>query len=131
MPQALEALLLLLALLFLSLLLRPQGGLAWARAQLRGLVDWKAVEAAFKALDREERQLGEALAAPHLLPETRRELEEALKAVRETRKRLLSLLESLAAERALARGDLEAARRLEAHLEELRQVLASLREARG
>ncbi|WP_022797706.1 hypothetical protein [Thermus islandicus] len=31
----------------------------------------------------------------------------------------------------LARGDLEAARRLEAHLEELPQVLASLREARG
>lgn len=47
-------------------------------------MDWKAVEAAFKALAREERQ-----------------------------------------------GDLEAARRLEAHLEELRQVLASLREARG
>lgn len=31
----------------------------------------------------------------------------------------------------LARGDLEAARRLEARMEELPQVLASLREARG
>uniref|UniRef100_A0A7C2C1N6 Uncharacterized protein n=1 Tax=Thermus islandicus TaxID=540988 RepID=A0A7C2C1N6_9DEIN len=131
MPQVLEALLLLLALLLVGLLLRPQGGLAWARVRLRGLVDWKAVEAAFKALAREERQLTEALAAPHLLPETRRELEGALKDVREARQRLLFLLESLAAERALARGDLEAARRLEAHLEELRQVLASLREARG
>jgi septation ring formation regulator EzrA len=71
-----------------------------------------------------------ALAAPHLLPKTREELERALEEVREERRRLVALLESLAAERALAKGDLEAARRLEAHLADLREVLASLREGR-
>ncbi len=40
----------------------------------------------------------------------------------------MALLESLAAERALAKGDLEAAKKLEAHLADLREVLASLRE---
>lgn len=100
------------------------------RRHLKGLVDFREVEAAFKALEGRERELSQALAAPHLLPKTREELERALEEVREERRRLLALLESLAAERALAKGDLEAARKLEAHLADLREVLASLREGR-
>jgi hypothetical protein len=128
MPQVLEILLLALLLLALAYLLRPQEGWAWARRHLKGLVDFREVEAAFKALEGRERELSQALAAPHLLPKTREELERALEEVREERRRLLALLESLAAERALAKGDLEAARKLEAHLADLREVLASLRE---
>jgi hypothetical protein len=130
MPQVLEILLLALFLLALAYLLRPQEGWAWARRHLKGLVDFREVEAAFKALEGRERELSQALAAPHLLPKTREELERALEEVREERRRLLALLESLAAERALAKGDLEAARKLEAHLADLREVLASLREGR-
>jgi hypothetical protein len=131
MPQVLEILLLLaLLLLALAYLLRPQEGWAWARRHLKGLVDFREVDAAFKALEGRERELSQALAAPHLLPKTREELERALEEVREERRRLLALLESLAAERALAKGDLEAARKLEAHLADLREVLASLREGR-
>jgi signal transduction histidine kinase len=130
MPQVLEILLLALLLLALAYLLRPQEGWAWARRHLKGLVDFREVEAAFKALEGRERELSQALAAPHLLPKTREELERALEEVREERRRLVTLLESLAAERALAKGDLEAARRLEAHLADLREVLASLREGR-
>jgi DNA-binding GntR family transcriptional regulator len=130
MPQVLEILLLALLLLALAYLLRPQEGWAWARRHLKGLVDFREVEAAFKALEGRERELSQALAAPHLLPKTREELERALEEVREERRRLLALLESLAAERALAKGDLEAARKLEAHLADLREVLASLREDR-
>ncbi|KOX89543.1 hypothetical protein BVI061214_00711 [Thermus aquaticus] len=130
MPQVLEILLLALLLLALAYLLRPQEGWAWARRHLKGLVDFREVEAAFKALEGRERELSQALAAPHLLPKTREELEMALEEVREERRRLVALLESLAAERALAKGDLEAARRLEAHLADLREVLASLREGR-
>jgi hypothetical protein len=130
MPQVLEILLLALLLLALAYLLRPQEGWAWARRHLKGLVDFREVEAAFKALEGRERELSQALAAPHLLPKTREELERALEEVREERRRLVALLESLAAERALAKGDLEAARRLEAHLADLREVLASLREGR-
>jgi hypothetical protein len=130
MPQVLEILLLALLLLALAYLLRPQEGWAWARRHLKGLVDFREVEAAFKALEGRERELSQALAAPHLLPKTREELERALEEVREERRRLLALLESLAAERALAKGDLEAARKLEAHLADLREVLASLREGR-
>jgi septation ring formation regulator EzrA len=126
MPQVLEILL----LLALAYLLRPQEGWAWARRHLKGLVDFREVEAAFKALEGRERELSQALAAPHLLPKTREELERALEEVREERRRLVALLESLAAERALAKGDLEAARKLEAHLADLREVLASLREGR-
>ena len=131
MPQVLEILLLALLLLALAYLLRPQEGWAWARRHLKGLVDFREVEAAFKALEGRERELSQALAAPHLLPKTREELERALEEVREERRRLVALLESLAAERALAKGNLEAARKLEAHLSDLRQVLASLREGRG
>jgi signal transduction histidine kinase len=130
MPQVLEILLLALLLLALAYLLRPQEGWAWARRHLKGLVDFREVEAAFKALEGRERELSQALAAPHLLPKTREELERALEEVREERRRLLALLESLAAERALAKGDLEAARKLEALLADLREVLASLREGR-
>jgi hypothetical protein len=130
MPQVLEILLLALLLLALAYLLRPQEGWAWARRHLKGLVDFREVEAAFKALEGRERALSQALAAPHLLPKTREELERALEEVREERRRLVALLESLAAERALAKGDLEAARKLEAHLADLREVLASLREGR-
>ena len=130
MPQVLEIFLLALLLLALAYLLRPQEGWAWARRHLKGLVDFREVEAAFKALEGRERELSQALAAPHLLPKTREELEMALEEVREERRRLVALLESLAAERALAKGDLEAARRLEAHLADLREVLASLREGR-
>jgi DNA-binding GntR family transcriptional regulator len=130
MPQVLEILLLALLLLALAYLLRPQEGWAWARRHLKGLVDFREVEAAFKALEGRERELSQALAAPHLLPKTREELERALEEVREERRRLVTLLESLAAERAPAKGDLEAARRLEAHLADLREVLASLREGR-
>jgi signal transduction histidine kinase len=130
MPQVLEILLLVLLLLALAYLLRPQEGWAWARRHLKGLVDFREVEAAFKALEGRERELSQALAAPHLLPKTREELERALEEVREERRRLVALLESLAAERALAKGDLEAARKLEAHLADLREVLASLREGR-
>jgi|GEM_PF-1595292 DNA-binding GntR family transcriptional regulator len=130
MPQVLEILLLALLLLALAYLLRPQEGWAWARRHLKGLVDFREVEAAFKALEGRERELSRALAAPHLLPKTREELERALEEVREERRQLVTLLESLAAERALAKGDLEAARRLEAHLADLREVLASLREGR-
>jgi len=130
MPQVLEILLLALLLLALAYLLRPQEGWAWARRHLKGLVDFREVEAAFKALEGRERELSQALAAPHLLLKTREELERALEEVREERRRLLALLESLAAERALAKGDLEAARKLEAHLADLREVLASLREGR-
>jgi hypothetical protein len=130
MPQVLEILLLALLLLALAYLLHPQEGWAWARRHLKGLVDFREVEAAFKALEGRERELSQALAAPHLLPKTREELERALEEVREERRRLLALLESLAAERALAKGDLEAARRLEAHLADLQEVLASLREGR-
>jgi signal transduction histidine kinase len=130
MPQVLEILLLALLLLALAYLLRPQEGWAWARRHLKGLVDFREVEAAFKALEGRERELSQALAAPHLLPKTREELERALEEVREERRRLVALLESLAAERALAKGDLEAARKLEAHLADLREVLASLREGR-
>jgi hypothetical protein len=130
MPQVLEILLLALLLLALAYLLRPQEGWAWARRHLKGLVDFREVEAAFKALEGRERELSQALAAPHLLPKTREELERALEEVREERRRLLALLESLAAERALAKGNLEAARKLEAHLADLREVLASLREGR-
>jgi len=129
MPQVLE-ILLALFLPALAYLLRPQEGWAWARRHLKGLVDFREVEAAFKALEGRERELSQALAAPHLLPKTREELEMALEEVREERRRLVALLESLAAERALAKGDLEAARRLEAHLADLREVLASLREGR-
>jgi signal transduction histidine kinase len=131
MPQVLEILLLALLLLALAYLLRPQEGWAWARRHLKGLVDFREVEAAFKALEGRERELSQALAAPHLLPKTREELERALEEVREERRRLVALLESLAAERALAKGNLEAAKKLEAHLSDLRQVLASLREGRG
>ena len=131
MPQVLEILLLALLLLALAYLLRPQEGWAWARRHLKGLVDFREVEAAFKALEGRERELSQALAAPHLLLKTREELERALEEVREERRRLLALLESLAAERALAKGNLEAAKKLEAHLSDLRQVLASLREGRG
>jgi tRNA U34 5-methylaminomethyl-2-thiouridine-forming methyltransferase MnmC len=130
MPQVLEILLLALLLLALAYLLRPQEGWAWARRHLKGLVDFREVEAAFKALEGRERELSQALAALHLLPKTREELERALEEVREERRRLVALLESLAAERALAKGDLEAARKLEAHLADLREVLASLREGR-
>jgi signal transduction histidine kinase len=130
MPQVLEILLLALLLLALAYLLRPQEGWAWVRRHLKGLVDFREVEAAFKALERRERELSQALAAPHLLPKTREELERALEEVREERRRLVALLESLAAERALAKGDLEAARKPEAHLADLREVLASLREGR-
>jgi hypothetical protein len=130
MPQVLEILLLVLLLLALAYLLRPQEGWAWARRHLKGLVDFREVEAAFKALEGRERELSQALAAPHLLPKTREELERALEEVREERRRLVALLESLAAERALAKGNLEAARKLEAHLADLREVLASLREGR-
>jgi hypothetical protein len=130
MPQVLEILLLALFLLALAYLLRPQEGWAWARRHLKGLVDFREVEAAFKALEGRERELSQALAAPHLLPKTREELERALEEVREERRRLVALLESLAAERALAKGNLEAARKLEAHLADLREVLASLREGR-
>jgi hypothetical protein len=130
MPQVLEILLLALLLLALAYLLRPQEGWAWARRHLKGLVDFREVEAAFKALEGRERELSQALAAPHLLPKTREELERALEEVREERRRLVALLESLAAERALAKGNLEAARKLEAHLADLREVLASLREGR-
>jgi DNA-binding GntR family transcriptional regulator len=130
MPQVLEILLLVLLLLALAYLLRPQEGWAWARRHLKGLVDFREVEAAFKALEGRERELSQALAAPHLLPKTREELERALEEVREERRRLLALLESLAAERALAKGNLEAAKKLEAHLADLREVLASLREGR-
>jgi signal transduction histidine kinase len=130
MPQVLEILLLALLLLALAYLLRPQEGWAWVRRHLKGLVDFREVEAAFKALEGRERELSQALAAPHLLPKTREELERALEEVREERRRLVALLESLAAERALAKGDLEAARKLEAHLADLREVLASLREGR-
>jgi signal transduction histidine kinase len=130
MPQVLEILLLALFLLALAYLLRPQEGWAWARRHLKGLVDFREVEAAFKALEGRERELSQALAAPHLLPKTREELERALEEVREERRRLLALLESLAAERALAKGNLEAAKKLEAHLADLREVLASLREGR-
>jgi hypothetical protein len=130
MPQVLEILLLALLLLALAYVLRPQEGWAWARRHLKGLVDFREVEAAFKALEGRERELSQALAAPHLLPKTREELERALEEVREERRRLVALLESLAAERALAKGDLEAARKLEAHLADLREVLASLREGR-
>jgi signal transduction histidine kinase len=130
MPQVLEILLLALLLLALAYLLRPQEGWAWARRHLKGLVDFREVEAAFKALEGRERELSQALAAPHLLPKTREELERALEEVREERRRLVALLESLAVERALAKGDLEAARRLAAHLADLREVLASLREGR-
>ncbi len=130
MPQVLEILLLALLLLALAYLLRPQEGWAWARRHLKGLVDFCEEEAAFKALEGRERELSQALAAPHLLPKTREELERALEEVREERRRLVALLESLAAERALAKGDLEAARKLEAHLADLREVLASLREGR-
>jgi signal transduction histidine kinase len=130
MPQVLEILLLVLLLLPLAYLLRPQEGWAWARRHLKGLVDFREVEAAFKALEGRERELSQTLAAPHLLPKTREELERALEEVREERRRLVALLESLAAERALAKGDLEAARKLEAHLADLREVLASLREGR-
>jgi cytochrome c553 len=130
MPQVLEILLLVLLLLALAYLLRPQEGWAWARRHLKGLVDFREVEAAFKALEGRERELSQALAAPHLLSKTREELERALEEVREERRRLVALLESLAAERALAKGDLEAARKLEAHLADLREVLASLREGR-
>jgi hypothetical protein len=131
MPQVLEALILMALLLLLAYLVRP--GEEWARVrnQLRELLDWREVEAAFRVLKKREEELSEALAAPHLLPETRAELQRALEEVRAKRKRLLALLESLAAERALARGDLEAAKRLEAHLLDLRQVLASLREGKG
>ncbi|MDT7922444.1 MAG: hypothetical protein RQ998_05990, partial [Thermus sp.] len=114
----------------LAYLLRPQEGWAWARRHLKGLVDFREVEAAFKALEGRERELSQALAAPHLLPKTREKLERALEEVREERRRLVALLESLAAERALAKGNLEAARKLEAHLADLREVLASLREGR-
>jgi len=130
MPQVLEILLLALLLLALAYLLRPQEGWAWARRHLKGLVDFREVEAAFKALEGRERELSQALAAPHLLPKTREELERALEEVREERRRLVALLESLAAERALGKGDLEAARKLEAQLADLREVLASLREGR-
>jgi tRNA U34 5-methylaminomethyl-2-thiouridine-forming methyltransferase MnmC len=130
MPQVLEILLLALLLLALAYLLRPQEGWAWARRHLKGLVDFREVEAAFKALEGRERELSQALAALHLLPKTREELERALEEVREERRRLVALLESLAAERALAKGNLEAARKLEAHLADLREVLASLREGR-
>jgi signal transduction histidine kinase len=130
MPQVLEIPLLALLLLALAYLLRPQEGWAWVRRYLKGLVDFREVEAAFKALEGRERELSQALAAPHLLPKTREELERALEEVREERRRLLALLESLAAERALVKGDLEAARKLEAHLADLREVLASLREGR-
>jgi hypothetical protein len=130
MPQVLEILLLALLLLALAHLLRPQEGWAWVRRHLKGLVDFREVEAAFKALEGRERELSQALAAPHLLPKTREELERALEEVREERRRLVALLESLAAERALAKGNLEAARKLEAHLADLREVLASLREGR-
>jgi hypothetical protein len=130
MPQVLEILLLALLLLALAYFLRPQEGWAWARRHLKGLVDFREVEAAFKALEGRERELSQALAAPHLLPKTREELERALEEVREERRRLVALLESLAAERALAKGDVEAARKLEAHLADLREVLASLREGR-
>jgi signal transduction histidine kinase len=130
MPQVLEILLLVLLLLALAYLLRPQEGWAWARRHLKGLVDFREVEAAFKALEGRERELSQALVAPHLLPKTQEELERALEEVREERRRLVALLESLAAERALAKGDLEAARKLEAHLADLREVLASLREGR-
>jgi DNA-binding GntR family transcriptional regulator len=130
MPQVLEIFLLALLLLALAYLIRPQEGWAWARRHLKGLVDFREVEAAFKALEGRERELSQALAAPHLLPKTREELERALEEVREERRRLLALLESLAAERALAKGNLEAARKLEAHLADLREVLASLREGR-
>jgi len=68
-------------------------------------VDFREVEAAFKALEGRERELSQALAAPHLLPKTREELERALEEVREERRRLVALLESLAAERALAKGE--------------------------
>ncbi|WP_448566151.1 hypothetical protein [Thermus sp.] len=131
MPPALEALILMALLLLLAYLVRPREEWARVRGRLRGLLDWREVEAAFRALKKREEELSEALAAPHLLPETRGELERALEEVRAKRRRLLALLESLAAERALARGDLEAAKRLEAHLLDLRQVLASLREGRG
>lgn len=132
MPALLELLLLLLALLVLALLFRPPPrGLAWAKARLKGLLDWEEVEGALRALEAQEKEVAEALEAPHLLPETREELKQALRRIQEWRQRVLALLESLAAERTLARGDLEAARRLEARLEDLREVLASLRAKEG
>lgn len=127
MPWVLEALLLFAALALLALLWpRPQG-LDWAKARLRGLVDWKEVERALRELDRQEKELEEGLRAPHLLPEVREGLERTLLAVREQRERLYALLESLAAERTLAGKDLEAAKRLEERLAALREALASLR----
>lgn len=48
MPQVLEILLLALLLLALAYLLRPQEGWAWARRHLKGLVDFREVEAARK-----------------------------------------------------------------------------------
>lgn len=115
MSQVLELLFLLAVLALLALLFRPKPrGLDWARGRLRGLLDWGEVEE-------------EAL----LLPETREELKQALRRIQGQRQRVLALLESLAAERALARGDLEAARRLEARLRDLREVLASLRAKEG
>ncbi len=57
MPQVLEILLLALLLLALAYLLRPQEGWAWARRHPKGLVDFREVEAAFKALEGREREL--------------------------------------------------------------------------
>ncbi|WP_234554095.1 hypothetical protein [Thermus caliditerrae] len=129
MPLVLELFLLLSALLLLALLLRPRPeGLAWSKAQLKNLVDWGEVERALRALEARERELEAALKAPHLLPETRGRLEATLGETRGQRATLLALLESLAAERALAREDLEAAKGLEERLAALREVLASLRE---
>ncbi|GAB5602830.1 hypothetical protein FJNA_13550 [Thermus sp. FJN-A] len=132
MPLVVEVFLLLATLVLLALLLRPKPrGLDWARARLRGLVDWGEVERALRSLDRQEEALEEALKAPHLLPETQASLKRALGEVREQRARLFALLESLAAERALAGRDLGAAARLEERLATLRGVLASLREQEG
>ncbi len=132
MPPILELLLLLAALALLALFLRPKPqGLEWAKGRLRDLVDWKEVERALRSLDLQERELGEALKAPHLLPETRESLERALGEVRAQRAKLHALLSSLAAERILAGKDLRAAQGLEERLAALREVLASLREGRG
>ncbi|WP_038055070.1 hypothetical protein [Thermus amyloliquefaciens] len=129
MPLLLELLLLLVVLLLLALLLRPRpAGLEWTKAQLKSLVDWAEVERALRALDARERELEEALKAPHLFPETRGRLEAALGQTQRQRAQLLALLESLAAERALARKDLGAAKNLEERLAALREVLANLRE---
>ncbi|KHG64587.1 hypothetical protein QT17_11555 [Thermus sp. 2.9] len=132
MPWVLEALLLLLALALLFLLIRPRPeGLDWARAKLKDLLDWSEVEGALNALSRREAELKEAFQAPHLLPETQTALSRALIQVQEERKRLLALLESLAAERALLRGGPREAQELRARLQDLREVLASLRREAG